>query len=137
MKNIAVTTALALSFSLAPLAVLADDAASTDTTTSTTTSTSTSTSTKKSGNVVTKDAEKMGKGVGHGIEKVGSETKKGTMGIVHGTEKGFKAVGHGIEKVGEGTKHGFEKMTGHGAKKADPNAGAAAGTSTDSTTPAK
>jgi hypothetical protein len=138
MKNIALTTALALTFSLSPLAVLADNAASTSTSTDTTTTTSTSTSSKSTpkGNAVTRDAEKVGKGMGHGVEKVGSETKKGTMGIVHGTEKVFKGMGHGVEKMGSSTKKGFEKVTHHGAKKTDPNAGAAAtGTATDATTP--
>jgi len=140
MKNIALTTALAFTFSLTPLAVLADDAASTGTAPAA--STTPAATPKKSGNAVTRDAEKVGegtvhgvekvgKGVGHGLEKVGSETKKGTMGIVHGTEKVMKGVGHGVEKMGEGTKHGFEKMTGHDAKKVDPKAGAGTGASTD------
>jgi hypothetical protein len=134
MKNIALTTALALTFAVTPLAVLADDApaASTDTGSGTAAAPA-----KKSGNVVGRDAKKVGKGMEHGVEKVGSETKKGTMGLVHGTEKVFKGVGHGVEKMGAGTKHGFEKMTGHG-KKADPAAGAAATTGTDpAATPAK
>jgi hypothetical protein len=144
MKKIALTTALTFAFSLTPLAVLADDAPAANTGSG---SGAATTAPKKSGNVVTRDAEKVGsgtvhgvekvgKGVGHGIEKVGSETKKGTMGIVHGTEKVFKGMGHGVEKMGSGTKKGFEKMTGHGTKKADPAAGAAAGTGTDTTPPA-